>query len=185
MTSINFQAPAELYLGSDWQTARAQGSRAFRTAANAIRFALEEAAPVSLRGAQLHLDGRTYTGEQIRSLYRSHSYPLVRKHPIDGTPGLSTKGHLSMTPFDYETMAELYPSRRYAKTSLTQYRRFSRAAEAIRSSWKTSPPTAAPVRSSRSMRRGSRATPSAFSMRLPGIRYEAPGYPLTRQLAAA
>lgn len=37
-----------------------------------------------------------------------------------------------MADFDYEASAEVYPSRRYAKTSKQQYRRFSNAAEAIR-----------------------------------------------------
>ena len=37
-----------------------------------------------------------------------------------------------MPKFDYEALAELYPSRRYAKSQQTQYRRFDRAADAIR-----------------------------------------------------
>ena len=36
-----------------------------------------------------------------------------------------------MDKFNYTAMAELYPSRRYAKSQQTQYRRFNRAAEAI------------------------------------------------------
>ncbi len=37
-----------------------------------------------------------------------------------------------MPSFDYTAMAELYPSRRFAKSQTTQYRRFPTAAEAIR-----------------------------------------------------
>ena len=37
-----------------------------------------------------------------------------------------------MEKFNYNAMAELFPSRRYAKTQQTQYRRFPNAAEAIR-----------------------------------------------------
>ncbi|MEO8756295.1 MAG: hypothetical protein ABI398_00890 [Devosia sp.] len=37
-----------------------------------------------------------------------------------------------MSKFDYSAMAELYPSRRFAKSQTTQYRRFPTAAEAIR-----------------------------------------------------
>lgn len=37
-----------------------------------------------------------------------------------------------MPKFNYDALAELYPSRRYAKSQQTQYRRFDRAAEAIR-----------------------------------------------------
>ena len=37
-----------------------------------------------------------------------------------------------MEKFNYDAMAELYPSRRFAKSQMTQYRRFTTAAEAIR-----------------------------------------------------
>jgi hypothetical protein len=37
-----------------------------------------------------------------------------------------------MPKFEYDAMAELYPSRRFAKSQTTQYRRFPTAAEAIR-----------------------------------------------------
>lgn len=37
-----------------------------------------------------------------------------------------------MPKFDYSAMAELFPSRRFAKSQTTQYRRFPTAAEAIR-----------------------------------------------------
>jgi hypothetical protein len=79
MTSIDYNAPAELYLGSDRQTAAAQGPRRFRTLTQAIRFAFEEAAPVSLRGAQLVAEGRTYSAAELSWLYRSADYPLARK----------------------------------------------------------------------------------------------------------
>jgi hypothetical protein len=36
-----------------------------------------------------------------------------------------------MTNLNYQASAELYPSRRYAKTTRDQYRRFTTAAEAI------------------------------------------------------
>ena len=89
MTYFDFQAPAELYLGSDWQTAAAQGPRSFRTAAQALRFALEEAAPVSLKGASLQLAGKRYSNDEMSWLYRSPDYPFARKktqpHRPDGT----------------------------------------------------------------------------------------------------
>lgn len=44
-----------------------------------------------------------------------------------------------MDDFDYEANAELYPSRRYAKTSKQQYRRFETAAAAIRHMIEDSP----------------------------------------------
>ena len=61
--------PGELYLGSDIATARAQGARRFRSAANAVRFAMEHAAPVSLRGARLDIGDRSFGPAQIRRLH--------------------------------------------------------------------------------------------------------------------
>ena len=78
-------AEADLYLGSNWQSAAAQGPRSFRTAAKALRFAIEEAAPVSLRGAQLHVGSRIFSGSEMLSLYRSKHYPLNRKNNIPAT----------------------------------------------------------------------------------------------------
>ena len=63
-------APGELFLGSDIATAKAQGARRFGSAAKAIRFAMEQAAPVSLHGAMLRVDGHTLGARQIRRLYR-------------------------------------------------------------------------------------------------------------------
>ncbi|WIY51820.1 hypothetical protein O9Z70_10015 [Devosia sp. YIM 151766] len=63
-------APADLFLGSDAATAFAQGPRHFRSAAKAVRFAMEHAAPVSLRGAMLKIGDRKLGPAQIRHLYR-------------------------------------------------------------------------------------------------------------------
>lgn len=79
MTHFQYQAPAELFLGSDWRTAAAQGPRTFRTAAQALRFAIEEAAPVSLKGASLSAGDRHYTNDEMISLYRRPDYPFPRK----------------------------------------------------------------------------------------------------------
>jgi hypothetical protein len=81
MTHFDYQAPADLYLGSDRQTAAAQGPRAFRTTAQALRFALEEAAPVSLKGASLEIGDVRYSKADMAALYRSADYPLPRKRP--------------------------------------------------------------------------------------------------------
>lgn len=69
MKTIDFNIPADLYLGSDHATARAQGHRHFTTTAAAIRFAMEQAAPVSLRGAMLCSGERWLTGDDIRAVY--------------------------------------------------------------------------------------------------------------------
>lgn len=70
-------APGELFLGSDVATALAQGSRHFRSAAKAIRFAMEHAAPVSLRGAMLKIGDKSFGPAEIRQLHRH----LMAHHP--------------------------------------------------------------------------------------------------------
>ena len=82
MTHQDYLARAELYLGSDRQSATAHGPRMFTTAAKALRFAIEEAAPVSLRGARLDIGRRSFTRHAMPSLYRSANYPLPRKNAV-------------------------------------------------------------------------------------------------------
>lgn len=82
MTHIEFNTRARLYLGRDRATALAQGAKTFRTAAEAIRFAMEEAAPVSLHGALLVVGNEGYSGARIKAFYASAAYPLKRKADI-------------------------------------------------------------------------------------------------------
>ncbi|ODT65908.1 MAG: hypothetical protein ABS75_29625 [Pelagibacterium sp. SCN 63-23] len=64
-------APGELFLGSDVATASAQGPRHFRSAEKAVRFAMEHAAPVSLRGALLRVGSVNLGPAEIRLLHRN------------------------------------------------------------------------------------------------------------------
>jgi hypothetical protein len=82
MTNQDYLGAAELYLGSDRTTAIAHGPRAFGSAAKALRFAIEEAAPVSLRGARLTFGGKTFARADMLALYNSRRYPLARKNDI-------------------------------------------------------------------------------------------------------
>lgn len=82
MTRIEFNAHARLYLGRDRATALAQGAKIYDTAAEAIRFAMEEAAPVSLHGALLVVGNEGYSGARIRALYNSNAFPLKRKADV-------------------------------------------------------------------------------------------------------
>ena len=82
MTNQDFLVAAELYLGSDRQSALAHGPRAFGSAAKALRFAIEEAAPVSLRGARLNVGSKTFARADMLALYNSRRYPLARKDNI-------------------------------------------------------------------------------------------------------
>ncbi|MDB5506400.1 MAG: hypothetical protein JWR75_1038 [Devosia sp.] len=47
-----------------------------------------------------------------------------------------------MNRFNYNAAAELFPSRRFAKTQVTQYRRFARASDAIQHCIEEMPATA-------------------------------------------
>ena len=82
MTHTDYMAPAELHLGSDRTTAASQGGRKFSSAAKALRFAIEEAAPVSLRGATLIIRDRSFPRADMLALYHSHRYPLARKNIV-------------------------------------------------------------------------------------------------------
>jgi hypothetical protein len=79
MPDFDYLARAELHLGSDWESATLLGARAFRHAASALRFAFEEAAPVSLRGARLRIGERQFSGNELMGLYTNRNYPLPRK----------------------------------------------------------------------------------------------------------
>jgi len=79
MIHQDYLRSAELYLGSDRTTAAAQGPRKFSSAAKALRFAIEEAPPVSLRGARLRISDRDFSRADMLALYRSRRYPLARK----------------------------------------------------------------------------------------------------------
>ena len=135
MTDIDYSAPAELYLGRDWETAAAQGSRAFRTTANAIRFALEEAAPVSLHGARLRIGTHEYLGTDLAQLYRSPRYPLPRKtarHRPGPTGPVHQRQGARNGQFQLRRHGRTLSEPALAKSQQTQYRRFKKASEAIR-----------------------------------------------------
>jgi len=64
-----FNMPGDLFLGSDKAIAQALGARHFRSAGKALRFAMEHAAPVSLRGALLRIGNTSYGPAEIRRLH--------------------------------------------------------------------------------------------------------------------
>ena len=85
MTKQDYLATAELYLGSDRRSAALLGPRVFRSVANALRFAIEEAAPVSLRGARLAVGRKSFSRNDMLALYHSRRYPLVRRNSVSTT----------------------------------------------------------------------------------------------------
>ena len=85
MDGFDYQAPAELFTGRNPKQRRPMRYRRFDTAAEAIRFAMEEIpAPVRF-DVYLQVEDERFGANQIRELYQNIAYPLVR--PIDFTPG--------------------------------------------------------------------------------------------------
>lgn len=77
--TIDYSERAQLYLGRDWPTARLLGPRDFKTVRNALRFAFEHAAPVSLNGARLLVAGQSFAGDDLRRLYRRDAAPSTHR----------------------------------------------------------------------------------------------------------
>lgn len=77
-SDLDWSAPAELY--SSVATLRTRNARYFRfsSAAEAIRFAIEDMPGAALRGMAVESGDNRFEGDQIRALYDAQDYPLQR-----------------------------------------------------------------------------------------------------------
>ena len=78
--TFDYAASAELFLPKGKPGARRTTSyRRFRTAAEAIRFAIEEFPAIRTLSAWMRVGEERFNGDDIRRLYDSTSYPRRRR----------------------------------------------------------------------------------------------------------
>jgi hypothetical protein len=75
---FNYNAPAELYPGRNRKGGKKVNYRRFDTAADAIRFAVEELPEPLLLGACIEIDEQRLNHQDIQALYASEQYPLEK-----------------------------------------------------------------------------------------------------------
>ena len=85
MAAVNYDAEAELFppRGRKFGTSP-MGYKRFDSAAEAIRFAIEELPAELLRGAYLEVEEDRFDGSAIRRFYESEAYPLQRHRKSEG-----------------------------------------------------------------------------------------------------
>jgi hypothetical protein len=79
MTKFDYRAPAELFPSRNRKARQLVKYRRFDTAADAIKFAMEELPTPALLGAFIEIDEARFGHADIRELYESPDYPLKRQ----------------------------------------------------------------------------------------------------------
>jgi hypothetical protein len=78
VVGFDYDAPAELFPSRGRKGRSYAAYRRFDTAAEALRFANEDAPAQSMVGAYLEVDEARFGMEEMRYLYESTAYPLKR-----------------------------------------------------------------------------------------------------------
>lgn len=78
ISGFNYSAPAELFPSRIKKSRTKTRYMRFDTAAEAVRFAVEDIAPPALLGAYLEVDETRFGIQEIHALYESAAFPLKR-----------------------------------------------------------------------------------------------------------
>ena len=76
---FDYNAPAELFPGRNRKSTKKVSYRRFETAADAIRFAVEELPELLLLGACIEINEQRLNYKDIQALYASEQYPLEKR----------------------------------------------------------------------------------------------------------
>jgi hypothetical protein len=77
--TFGYGAPAELFMAKRKGGPQQLRYRRFATAAEAIRFAVEELPAVRALGAWMQVGDERFDGDDIQRLYQSNDFPLQRR----------------------------------------------------------------------------------------------------------
>jgi hypothetical protein len=94
MAAFDYNAEAELFPGAarPYRGGQPVGYRRFASAAEALRFAIEELSPGSLAGAALEVGDERFDSHGMRQLYESSDYPLARRERKDRSTATTPQG---------------------------------------------------------------------------------------------
>jgi hypothetical protein len=86
LEGFDYQAPAELFPSRSKKGRGRIAYKRFDTAAEAIRFAVEDVPPPALLGAYLEVDEARFGLPEIQYLYERAAYPLKRRETVSAVP---------------------------------------------------------------------------------------------------